>query len=241
MSGCLPAQTLRIASTRRVSAAMRRRMSVTGSSSAAEALTVPGVAGDAVACGLVVPGRRGLRVGVLPLGVGRLVLGSSWPWSCWRRPAAVVSVLSSMESVSLFWAAMRALVSASAPLSTNEISLRMALRTTCSGPVKVLPLTVTLWPLGTNSASTTAAPMLACQGKPLTPDFATSRAQEVSRLTSPSAMTWPFSTATRWVWPTPWRGLWSRRTGMSWRSMARPSRSTTTGCGKPAIRIMPPV
>jgi hypothetical protein len=136
---------------------------------------------------------------------------------------------------------MRALVFVSAPLSTNEISLRTALRTTCSGPSKVRPLTVMLWPLGTNSASITAAPMEACQGKPLLPDFATSRAQDVSRLMSPSATTWPFSTTTRLVWPTPWRGLWSSRTGMSWRSMANPSRSTTTGCGKPVIRIVPPV
>ena len=60
-------------------------------------------------------------------------------------------------------------------------------------------LWVTLWPLGTNSASTTAAPMLACQGKPLTALLATSRAHEVSRLIRPSAMIWPFSMATRCV------------------------------------------
>jgi len=108
-------------------------------------------------------------------------------------------VFSSISLFSCSLAATRAEVSVSAPLSTKLISFSTARRTTCTGPSNVLPLTCTAWPGGTNSLSTTAAPMLACQGKPLTPLLATSRAQEVSRLMSPSATSLPSSTATREV------------------------------------------
>ena len=100
---------------------------------------------------------------------------------------------------------------------------------------------MTVCPVGTNSASITEAPMLACQGNPFVPLRATSRAQLVSRLMSPSATIWPLSTAIRLVCPTPWAGLWSRRMGRAWLPIPMPCRSTTTGCGNPAIRISPPV
>jgi hypothetical protein len=208
-----------------------------GAGGGTAAFTAAGATGSAATVLAVVAGAGEGSAALKVAGVAGAVVGSA----AVAGASGVVGTGSSITSCSLDWAATRALVRPSAPLSTNEISLRTALRTTWIGPLMVLPLTVTLWPAGTNSASITAAPMLACHGKPLVPLLATSLAQEVLRLIRPSAMTEPFSMATRCVWPTPWRGLWSRRTGMSCRSIDRPSRSTTTGCGKPSTRMGPPV
>jgi len=126
-------------------------------------------------------------------------------------------------------AATRAEVAPSAPKSTKLISPSVALRTTFKGPASSRPLTIAFWFSLTNSNSSTAAAIEACQGKPFRALATISLAAAVSRETTPAARSLPSSTLIASVWPTPLCMSWPKRTGRFWEGIASPARSTTTG------------
>ncbi len=77
---------------------------------------------------------------------------------------------------------------------------------TFKGPVHSWPFTSAFWSSRMNSASSTDAPMEACQGKPFRDEATTSLAAAVSRETTPLATSWFPSMRMPSVWPTPCMG-----------------------------------
>ncbi len=94
---------------------------------AADALTVLGVVG-ALGAGAGCAGSGDLSAlgRVLTCPLLDAPVSSVCVAFCGVMSSAEVTLLSSMDGCSLFWAAIRAEVAVSAPLSTNEISLRTA-------------------------------------------------------------------------------------------------------------------
>jgi len=91
----------------------------------------------------------------------------------------------------------------SAPKSTKLISPSVERRTTFTGPRNSRPLTRVFWFSLTNSNSSMAAAMEACQGKPLRAETTISFAAAVSRETTPAAISLPSSTRMASECPTP--------------------------------------
>ncbi|MGI6303367.1 MAG: hypothetical protein ACOX52_20240 [Verrucomicrobiota bacterium] len=96
-------------------------------------------------------------------------------------------------------------------------------------------------PSGTKTTFFTAAPRLACQGKPLSDAPTTSRAALPTPEITPATVSAVPSTPTVSVCPTIRAVSWFIRIGLDFLPRTSPVRSTTTGYGQPASAIWPPV